>query len=103
LRLHRAQNEIELVDDYALKTPAKLITLTLMTCCAVKPDAPGKLSLGDRVTVLYDAAAFTPAVEEIRIEDARLRSAWGDKLYRILLRAENPPQRAAWTARVTKP
>jgi hypothetical protein len=100
LRLARASGEIELVDDYALTAPAKLITLTLMTCCAVKQEAPGKLFLADRVQVLYDAARFTPAVEEIRIEDARLHAVWGDRLYRILLRAENPPQRAAWTTRI---
>jgi hypothetical protein len=100
LRLLRQRNEIELVDDYALRSPAKLVTLTLMTCCAVKPEAAGTLALGDAVKVLYDAAAFTPVVEEIRIEDARLHAAWGDRLYRILLRAENPPQHGVWTTRI---
>jgi hypothetical protein len=102
LRLLRARNQIELVDDYALRSPAKVVTLTLMTPCAVKPEAAGKLSLGDAVKVLYDSAAFTPVVEEIRIEDARLHAAWGDRLYRILLRAGNPPQRATWTTRVVQ-
>jgi hypothetical protein len=100
LRLLRQRNEIELVDDYALRSPAKLVTLTLMTCCAVKQQAAGTLALGDAVKVLYDAAAFTPVVEEIRIEDARLHAAWGDRLYRILLRAGNPPQRGTWTTRI---
>jgi hypothetical protein len=102
LRLQRARNEIELVDDYSLRQPAKAITLTLMTPCAVKQEAAGKLALGDRVTVLYDAAAFTPVIEEIRIDDAHLRGTWGDRLSRILLRAADPPQHATWTTRIVQ-
>jgi hypothetical protein len=81
-----------------------VITLTLMTGCAVTKEAPGRLSLavatGNALKVLYDARTFTPVIEEIRIEDARLRGAWGERLFCILLRAENPLQRATWTTRV---
>jgi hypothetical protein len=38
-------------------------------------------------------------VEEIRLEDARLRSTWGERLYRILLRAANPAPRARFATR----
>jgi hypothetical protein len=106
LRLDRMHNHIELTDDYALKQPAKEITLTLMTCCGVTAEAPGRLSLavasGNAVKVLYDAKTFTPAIEEIRVEDARLRGTWGERLFRILLRAGNPPQRGSWTTRITQ-
>jgi hypothetical protein len=103
LRLERAKNQIELVDDYTLSRGAKTISLTLMTPCRVTRESPGRLSLAvaDRsaVNILYDAAAFQPVIEEIRIEDARLRGSWGDRIYRILLRAENPPMRARWSTR----
>jgi hypothetical protein len=106
LRLDRARNQIELTDDYALKQPAKVITLTLMTGCAVTQEAPGRLSLavasGNALKVLYDAKTFTPAIEEIRLDDARLRGTWGERLFRILLRAENPSQRATWMTRVVQ-
>jgi len=106
LRLDRTRNEIELVDEYSLKKPAKQITLTLMTPCAVTQEGPGRLSLavaaGTSVRVVYDAAVFKPAVEEIRIEDGRLRSAWGERVYRILLKADNPPAQAKWTVRMVQ-
>jgi hypothetical protein len=82
-----------------------LITLTLMTPCRVTQEAPGRLSLavasGNAVKVLYDAA-LTPVVEEIPLEDARLRSSWGERLYRILLRAANPAPRARWITRIVQ-
>jgi len=104
LRLDREKNQVTLVDDYALAQPAKVITLTLMTPCAVTKDGAGKLSLatgsGDTVRIEYDAQVFQPVVEEIKLEDRKLRGEWGERLFRILLRAENPPAHAAWTTRI---
>jgi hypothetical protein len=106
LRLNRAANEIEVADDYSLKKAAKLVTLTLMTPCRVTEEGPGQLSLavasGNTVKVFYDGAAFTPLVEEIRLDDARLRSTWGERLYRILLRAANPAPRARFATRIVQ-
>ena len=106
LRLNRARNEIEVTDDYVLRQPAKNITLTLMTPCAVDTGTPGRLSLampgGRAVLVDYDGRALKPAVEEIRLEDARLRGAWGDRLFRILLRADGPPAKASWALRIAQ-
>ncbi len=105
LRLDRGRNEIQVVDDYALAQPAKEITLTLMTPCPVTQSA-GKLALaagaGNTVNVIYDAAVFQPKVEEIQLEDGRLRSSWGERIFRVLLRAENPPRAAKWTLRMSQ-
>lgn len=104
LRLNRAKNEIELLDEYALQQPAETITLTLMTPCTVQVGTPGELSLvmpsGKNVRVEYDSRALTPAVEEIRLEDAHLRQSWGERLFRIVLRAKTPPQQAIWRTRI---
>jgi hypothetical protein len=102
LRLTREKNQIELIDDYALKGATKTITLTLMTPCRVTEAAPGQLLLAGGPRVLYDQAAFRPVVEEIVLEDQHLRGTWGERLYRILLRADNPPQRAVWTTRIVQ-
>ena len=103
LRLNRLTNEIEVTDDYSLKKPAKLVTLTLMTPCRITQEAPGQLSLAvaarNTVKVLYDRA-LTPEVEEIPLQDARLRSTWGERLYRILLRAADPAPRARFATRI---
>jgi hypothetical protein len=104
LRLDRERNEIVLVDEYALASPAKVITLTLMTPCAITKEGEGRLSLaagsGNVVRIAYDAKVFTPVVEEIKLEDAQLRREWGERLFRILLRAENPSSRSIWTTRI---
>jgi hypothetical protein len=103
LRLERADNAIDLTDEYRLQQPAKEITLTLMTPCRVNTGVPGELVLtqpsGKAIRASYDGAVFKPSVEEIRIEDSRLRATWGDRLYRILLRAGQPPLRAKWRIR----
>ncbi len=100
VRLDRNSGEIEVVDDYALTGPARIITLTLMTPCLVTRAGPGKLSLEGTLQIAYDAA-LSPAIEEIKLQDAQLRSVWGEKLYRILLRAENPPERGKWTLKIS--
>ncbi|MGE5567607.1 MAG: heparinase II/III family protein [Rhodospirillales bacterium] len=103
LRLDRGKNQIELADEYVLRQPAKEITLTFMTPCRVESGA-GKLTLtvapGKTVSIFYDGGVFKPDVEEIAIKDARLRSAWGDRLFRILLRAANPGVRGRWNTRI---
>src|SRR5438270_4605373 len=50
LRLDGAKNEIEISDDYALTKAVRIVTLSLMTPCAVKQE-PGVLVLGDAVRV----------------------------------------------------
>jgi hypothetical protein len=103
-RFLRAQNQIEIVDDYRLTAPPKDITLTLMTCCPVNHETAGVLALavapGNTVKVNYDARSFTPSVEEVRIEDSRLRRSWGERLFRIQLKAANPGAQRSWTLRI---
>jgi hypothetical protein len=59
----------------------------------VQGDAGGQggheqIILEDRVKVFYDAAFFTPVIEEIRLQDRRLQSSWGERPYRILVRGK---------------
>jgi len=67
---------------------------------------PGEILLpmpsGKPVRIQYDSHAFTPSVEEIRLEDPQLRRAWGDRLFRILLRATPPPAKSAWAMRISR-
>lgn len=106
LRLNRATDEIDLLDEYVLGQSVKDITLTLMTPCSTSTREPGELLLTTQsnqpVRVHYDPQVFVPAIEEIRLEDARLRASWGDRLFRILLRADHPPTKAAWATRIRR-
>ena len=106
LRLDRADNTIEIADDYRLTQAVKVITLTLMTPCTAQVSTPGEIRLamtsGGPVRVAYDGRIFHPVVEEIPINDAQLRHSWGERLYRILLRAEAPSLQSKWSLRISR-
>jgi len=106
LRLDRTGDSIEVVDDYRLTQAAKVITLTLMTPCAAQVGNPGEISFplssGGPVRVAYDASVFHAAVEEIPINDEELRASWGERLYRVRLRADAPPLEAKWSLRISR-
>jgi hypothetical protein len=104
LRLDRAKNQIDVRDEYKLRKRASQITLTLMTPCAVSEGAPGELLLtgaASKLKMLFDARALKASTEEIPVRDAHLKGVWGDRLYRILLRADAPPAEAAWAVRIS--
>ncbi|MFB3827466.1 MAG: heparinase II/III family protein [Bryobacteraceae bacterium] len=88
LRLDRARNEITVEENYRLRQAVPQITLTLMTPRA--PRISGGVVRLDDVRVEFDKA-LSARSEEIKLEDGRLRGAWGERLYRILLVAEHPP------------
>ena len=107
LRLDRRDNRIDIDESYSLNKPAGRITLTLMTPCQVTRSSAGEMEFNGaqsrKVRILYDARALTPSIEEIPVNDARLKSVWGDRLYRVLLVAEKPPSRASWSLRIVQP
>ena len=108
LRLDRARNVVEVQDTYVLTRAAGRISQTLMTACRPVQTAPGELTLAGepfpsgKVKILFDPAVFTPSTEEIGIADSRLRSAWGERVYRTLLTASAPGLRGDWTVRVAQ-
>jgi len=101
LRLDRLKNQIEVLDSYSLKKPAARITLSLMTPAKVTQSGSGELRLAD-ARLLYDSQALAATTEEIRVEDGRLRSVWGDRLYRIQLAAGKPAAQSAWTLKIVQ-
>jgi hypothetical protein len=99
VRLDRSRNQIEVSDEYSLTEPAKEITLTLMTPCRVEQQS-GMLRLENRARVAYDVS-LSASIEEMKLDDPRLRSVWGERVYRILLRAANPQQKGKWSMRIS--
>ena len=107
----RGAPSVEVLDDYALDGPGKQITLSLMTPCEVTVAAPGRLTLfgggggGDaapRAAIEFDPAKLTPQIETIPTDDARLRSVWGERVHRILLRQDDPPATGQYRVKVTR-
>lgn len=111
IRLNRGK-EILVTDAFDLNKEAQKIELTLMTACEVALDEPGKITLqyinknpADSTVTLYvffDARKLTPKLEQIPINDKILKTMWGDKIMRILLRANSSTIRDSWTLRITQ-
>jgi len=90
---------ITVEDRYRLAAPPKELIFSLMTPCTVSIDAAGIITLGERcwgegldsgrAVIRYPAEKLIAEVEEIAVDDPQLQSAWGDRLYRIVLRAIN--------------
>jgi hypothetical protein len=93
LRLHRGTKAcVEVEDDFVLKESTENITLSLMTCCEIQAEVPGKIILinGDEIKleVNYDLDKLTAIVEHIYIDDERISMIWGDHVKRILLKSK---------------
>jgi hypothetical protein len=52
------------------------------------------------VRLEYDTMKLAPRVERIELSDARLARSWGAHLNRLVLRAESPALKDAWTLRL---
>jgi len=71
-------------------------------------DAEGKIRLKNPegvenlkpVYVYYDKKMFSVDFETITVEDSRLRSSWGDQLFRIVLTARQTPLKGEFIIRI---
>ncbi|MBE85032.1 MAG: hypothetical protein CME21_20940 [Gemmatimonadetes bacterium] len=103
--------EVLIEDFYELTKVTNEITLSLLTPCGVAiGDGVIQLSARDiakdRTTangqIIFEAAKLTPSIETIELEDSRVRSVWGERLYRIILTLTSPGERGNNTVRFTR-
>jgi hypothetical protein len=105
LRFDRGKGMIEVRDRYAASKAPKEIALTLMTIAKMRPAGAGAVLVplpmdgSPALRIEFDGALFQATQEEIAIEDGRLKSSWGSKLYRILLTAKQPGAEREWVVR----
>jgi hypothetical protein len=98
LRLERG-GALTVADRYQCHTPPRELTLNLMTPCEPRL-GPGVIDLLERALpsdectgtgrIAFDAEALQPVVESVELTDDTLRKVWGERLYRIVLRAVAP-------------
>ncbi|HUU26815.1 MAG TPA: heparinase II/III family protein [archaeon] len=110
VRLLRGK-EVRVVESYSLEKREGDLYLSLMTPCTVNLDKRGQITLkeaADReqpfsLRILYDMDKLEPELEKMVLDDPRLKSAWGDSLTRIVLRAaKNAPLRDTWALRLVQ-
>jgi len=103
IRLNRGE-EVIITDAFDLIQQTQDIQLTLMTVCQVDLDNSGQIHLkhesGVSLKILFDSAKLIPSLETISITDNSLKKVWGDRLKRILLRANSPAARDSWVMRI---
>ncbi len=94
-------------DTFALEN-SEPVEWNFMSRRRPEVSGPGRIALvlpdtaeGTRpLTLVYDGRAFEPKIEAIEIEDGRLRAAWGDRVYRIVLRSRSPLRKGKASFRI---
>ncbi len=86
LRFDRSKQEIQIIEKYELKEA--MASNTLYFLVTEKPkEGKGYLQFS-RASLRYEAHLLNCQIEELPIDDARLKKSWGTKLYRISLTAK---------------
>ena len=103
--------EIVVEDAYRLGKEPQSLYFSLITPCEVSVGADGVIALGERelpgsastgtATLRFDAAVLSASVEEAPVEDSGLRNVWGDRLFRIELKAD-PGTEGSYTLRIAE-
>ena len=104
------QRQVILRERFTLEKDKTPIVLALMSCRRPETAQGGRILLANPpqsgstapLAILYDAGFFSAKVETIPIADGRLRSSWGDTLYRILLTAAAAPANGEYTIRIAR-
>jgi hypothetical protein len=104
LRLERSEGNtpghVLLEDTWRLARPPQRLALHLMASGPVDASQAGVLSCASParpLRVRFDQSVMAPEVEEIAVEDARLRPVWGDRVYRVILTARHPAPTGSWS------
>ena len=105
----RRGHEVSIEDIFTLTKRNGELMMSLLTPCEVTLGSNGTITLqGDTGGQTYSARLhcdnrLTPSVETIELDDRKLSGAWGEKLYRITLRAaDDSPLQDKWTLRITR-
>jgi hypothetical protein len=107
ITLNRGRNVI-IQDKYDLEEAGENLRMTLMSWCKPILEEEGRIRLEfpENVkhkkdhSVRYDKKKFRVDIETIPLEDGRLRSSWGSKLFRIVLTARERVLQGAFTIHI---
>jgi len=88
--------EVILRDRYALENASRPITLTLMSWLrpelvgtgVIRLDTPDSQNRAGAVLIRFEDDDLHVELEDIMIQDDRLRSSWGDRIHRLLFTSQ---------------
>ena len=86
------KDRLVIADAYRLDNAKGDNVVNFMTWGDIDQSQSGVIGItvkGVKAQLRYDAKAFEPAVEAIRLDDPRLSKVWGPQIYRVSLKAKN--------------
>lgn len=100
VRLNRKKN-VQITDTFQLQNPSSDIVENFVTCCNVSQIAEGQLLLENpktntKVILQFPSGKLSWSVETIDVQDGRLSSIWGDKLYRMQFKPKEAASKDTW-------
>lgn len=101
---------VEIRDSYKLKEAKEPLILTLMVHIRPEMEKPGQILLalpgpspGTRpVAIHFDVHRFKAEFEPVPIEDSRLKSSWGDQLFRIKMTSTTLRTEDSFSIRISR-
>ncbi|MFT3901733.1 MAG: heparinase II/III family protein [Niabella sp.] len=94
-----------ITDDFKLDKNAGANIVHFMTWAEPDISQPGRVVLkknGKQAVLKYDGATFSPSVEVVPLTDSRLSNVWGDKIYRLALKAKSEKNSGKYIFEISK-
>ncbi len=95
---------VEIEERFALSAPTQALELSLLTAHEPRLE-PGLIRLTNGETQLaltYDPAELSACLQPLDLDDPTLIHYWGNRLWRLLLRATKPQQNGDWRLVITE-
>ena len=90
---HNKGKSIVIADNFDFSTAKDTIILPMMLIARPDVTEPGKMRIktgnAESVTISFDQQQFELAIEEIKIQDAKISHTWGSTIYRAQFRMKN--------------
>lgn len=99
------RTEFEIMDDYSLLDTIAPNIINFMTWgdVAYKNEGQIYITINDvKVQLLYDASMFSIIIEPIKLSDPGLHRVWGDKIYRLSLKANKLIKKGKYIFKIQK-
>lgn len=96
-------NGLEIKDDFSLSEAIKENEINFMLWGTIDNSEKGKVSIdvkGKKFVLEYDSKLFTASLETIDLPDTRLSKVWGEKIYRLTLKANQLNTKAQYKYRI---
>ena len=99
------KSKLSIADNFKLSEAKGANIINFLTWGDVDTSKKGVVSInvkGVKAQLRYDANIFEPAIETIELTDKRLSNVWGDKIYRLSLKAKTTTKAGVYKYEITK-